>query len=168
MFHSPIGSDVMSWGFTLQECRRADMDDNEGVHAMTDEELTALLSQPSSRPQSFFSGSSTYTGGEACSYETVSSIGESEENADAGDLPAPCCHNRWDNLRAKKNSVTLRCRECHQAWKTTTLKSNKCPYFTKDNCPEGAACTKIHVYRYKLSPKRRRMAAMSALEGGSI
>ena len=171
MFHTPNGSDVMSWGFKLQECLRADIDDNEGVHAMTEDELDMLLSQPpssrhSAGSQSFVSNLSTNTEGGACSYETVSSVGESEENI--GDLPAPCCHNRWDNLRAKKNSVTLRCRECHQAWKTTTLKSNKCPYFTKDNCPEGAACTQIHVYRYKLSPKRRRMAAMSAAEGCCI
>ena len=192
MFHTPNGSDVMSWGFKLQECLRVDIDDNEGVHAMTEDELTALLSQPpSSRNSSTvsFTNSSFDNAHHMAALEDLSAICDSacslvdgeeasaatracldcatdaEDDAedDAGE-PVPCCHNRWDNLRAKKEAVTLRCRECHLQWKTTALRHNKCPYFTKDNCPEGAACTRIHVYRFKLSPKRRKAAAASTQE----
>ena len=176
MFHSSCGSDVMSWGFDLRVCTSVSLDDNEGVHAMTEDQLDMMLSRtpPSSSSCRSSTRKTTYSMNSSfdtatlaedlsflCDCTTAYSAADSdEENLEA---PPPCCHNSWDNLRAKKEYVTLRCRECSKQWKTTALRHNKCPCFTKDNCPEGAACTKVHVYRYKLSPKRRKMAAVAAL-----
>ena len=72
------------------------------------------------------------------------------------DRPRPCLHNQWDNLRAKRETVALRCRICQSQWKTYTLRESKCPDFSNNNCPRGDECTKVHVFRFKLSSKKRK------------
>ena len=67
----------------------------------------------------------------------------------------PCNHNVWDNLRTKREVVSLRCRVCSSQWKAPLdyLRERKCQHFVK-TCPiEG--CTRMHIFKYKLPAKTR-------------
>eukprot|EP01060_Flectonema_neradi_P040282 TRINITY_DN911_c1_g1_i1.p1 TRINITY_DN911_c1_g1~~TRINITY_DN911_c1_g1_i1.p1 ORF type:complete len:167 (+),score=32.32 TRINITY_DN911_c1_g1_i1:65-502(+) len=67
----------------------------------------------------------------------------------------PCSHNLWDNLRTKREVVSLRCRVCSAQWKAplSFLRDRKCQNFVK-SCPDEH-CTKLHIFKYKLPAKTR-------------
>eukprot|EP01064_Diplonema_japonicum_P015180 TRINITY_DN22944_c0_g1_i1.p2 TRINITY_DN22944_c0_g1~~TRINITY_DN22944_c0_g1_i1.p2 ORF type:complete len:138 (+),score=19.08 TRINITY_DN22944_c0_g1_i1:68-481(+) len=124
--------EILSWEMYALEREEGD---NDGVHAMSEAELDELL------------------GNLTTSSEETKSDDSSEET-----VRPPCEHNCWDNLRAKRDTVTLRCRLCQRQWKTQTLRLQRCPNFSRTSkitCPEGEECALIHVYRFKLSSKKR-------------
>eukprot|EP01060_Flectonema_neradi_P014175 TRINITY_DN2088_c0_g2_i1.p1 TRINITY_DN2088_c0_g2~~TRINITY_DN2088_c0_g2_i1.p1 ORF type:complete len:128 (+),score=24.36 TRINITY_DN2088_c0_g2_i1:42-386(+) len=67
----------------------------------------------------------------------------------------PCNHNMWDNLRTKREVVSLRCRVCSAQWKASLdyLRERKCSTFVK-SCPV-VNCPKLHIFKYKLPAKTR-------------
>eukprot|EP01060_Flectonema_neradi_P014174 TRINITY_DN2088_c0_g1_i2.p1 TRINITY_DN2088_c0_g1~~TRINITY_DN2088_c0_g1_i2.p1 ORF type:complete len:132 (+),score=17.34 TRINITY_DN2088_c0_g1_i2:625-1020(+) len=67
----------------------------------------------------------------------------------------PCNHNMWDNLRTKKEVVSLRCRVCAVRWKAglSYLRERKCSAFVK-SCPVKD-CPMIHIFKYKIPSKTR-------------
>eukprot|EP01064_Diplonema_japonicum_P030664 TRINITY_DN5275_c2_g1_i1.p1 TRINITY_DN5275_c2_g1~~TRINITY_DN5275_c2_g1_i1.p1 ORF type:complete len:150 (+),score=17.14 TRINITY_DN5275_c2_g1_i1:23-451(+) len=68
---------------------------------------------------------------------------------------APCLHNSWDNVRAKKTSVTLRCRECSAKWKTSNSLIVRCKSFTLGHC-NFSHCSRVHVHKFKHSVEKRK------------
>eukprot|EP01065_Artemidia_motanka_P051891 TRINITY_DN9225_c0_g1_i3.p2 TRINITY_DN9225_c0_g1~~TRINITY_DN9225_c0_g1_i3.p2 ORF type:complete len:298 (+),score=114.80 TRINITY_DN9225_c0_g1_i3:460-1353(+) len=80
----------------------------------------------------------------------------------------PCSHNQWDNVRAKKDCITLRCRECQERWKACSSRLRRCPDFPSGSCPRGDQCTLVHIHRFKQSTRNRRKqepAAADAQQG---
>ena len=70
--------------------------------------------------------------------------------AGSTDLPCPCRHNNWDNLRAKNSVVTLCCRDCQLKWKQKFPVPNMCPdFYNTTNCCFGPHCPYLHVHRFK-------------------
>ena len=71
------------------------------------------------------------------------------------ELVEPCNHNKWDNLRTKREIVSLRCRVCSSQWKAPLefLRERKCAHFVK-TCPI-VDCTDLHIFKYKLPAKTR-------------
>ena len=68
-----------------------------------------------------------------------------------------CIHNNWDNVRAEKKVITLRCRECQKQQRIyTTSGSWKCQSFlTSEGCPDGESCEKYHINNRKQSLEER-------------
>eukprot|EP01059_Diplonema_ambulator_P009099 TRINITY_DN1890_c1_g3_i1.p2 TRINITY_DN1890_c1_g3~~TRINITY_DN1890_c1_g3_i1.p2 ORF type:complete len:180 (+),score=30.58 TRINITY_DN1890_c1_g3_i1:79-540(+) len=137
--------EVLSW--EIDTLSRSD--DNEGVHALNETELDEMLGNLSvtgSVHSLSGSGSGSVSGSEGGSC--------SEEES----VRPPCSHNCWDNLRAKRETVTLRCRQCQKQWKTQALRLKRCPNFSRTSkmtCQDGESCPLIHVFRFKLSSKKR-------------
>ena len=73
----------------------------------------------------------------------------------------PCSHNSWDNVRAKRRTVTLRCRMCNLKWKTVNNAIERCKDFTTGSCTQEN-CTKIHVHRLKFSVELRKAEQRAA------
>ena len=105
---------------------------------------------------------------EACDDDSDSDCPPSlcSESGYAND-PPPCKHNQWDNLRAKKDQVSLRCRLCSVEWKSRTLRERKCPDFNKGTCPQGEMCELIHVYRFKPRVSGRKHSGSKNSSGGA-
>eukprot|EP00754_Rhynchopus_humris_P021996 Rhum_TRINITY_DN14767_c20_g1::Rhum_TRINITY_DN14767_c20_g1_i1::g.116949::m.116949 len=173
---------------TLSPLDQGFLEENEWVYALTEEEVDTMLTTRSNQGSSSTcqSAGACSDGGEECCSRSLLCASDARSSAsslkgepdlglarsdvvgmDEEDEPCPCTHNKWDNLRAKRDSVTLRCRVCHSQWKTGALRHQKCRFFTKDNCPQGDACTHVHVYRFKLAPKKRRAARVAALAAKS-
>eukprot|EP01062_Namystynia_karyoxenos_P055918 TRINITY_DN4692_c0_g1_i2.p1 TRINITY_DN4692_c0_g1~~TRINITY_DN4692_c0_g1_i2.p1 ORF type:complete len:403 (+),score=95.97 TRINITY_DN4692_c0_g1_i2:131-1339(+) len=94
------------------------------------------------------------------------------DSADSGPVPAatgdepPCSHNMWDNIRAKKECVTLRCRSCQVRWKACSTRLPRCPEFSAtSSCPRAPTCHLIHIFRYKLDARARRRQSDAATCG---
>ncbi|KAJ9456661.1 hypothetical protein DIPPA_00255 [Diplonema papillatum] len=64
----------------------------------------------------------------------------------AVEMTAPCCHNQWERISKKKNSISLRCRKCKACWKTKLGFFQKCPDFYSGSCPRGDECPHPHIY----------------------
>eukprot|EP01064_Diplonema_japonicum_P031433 TRINITY_DN5615_c0_g1_i1.p1 TRINITY_DN5615_c0_g1~~TRINITY_DN5615_c0_g1_i1.p1 ORF type:complete len:354 (+),score=116.56 TRINITY_DN5615_c0_g1_i1:56-1117(+) len=69
--------------------------------------------------------------------------------------PKPCSHNNWDNVRARKGAVTLRCRTCQSQWRVMLQSARRCPHFDTGRCNKNEKCPKLHVYRSKQSLNER-------------
>lgn len=86
----------------------------------------------------------------------------SDNAAVTGPTP-PCSHNVWDNVRAKKDCVTLCCRECRARWKPCSRTLRRCTEFqTAAGCPRGADCPLTHVFKFKQPTKARRRLESAA------
>eukprot|EP01060_Flectonema_neradi_P004398 TRINITY_DN1282_c6_g1_i1.p1 TRINITY_DN1282_c6_g1~~TRINITY_DN1282_c6_g1_i1.p1 ORF type:complete len:151 (+),score=28.07 TRINITY_DN1282_c6_g1_i1:58-510(+) len=126
-------------------------DGNDGVYALNEEEVDNLLSTVCS----------SVTGDQDSSSEDVSSESV-DADVDIVDepvekrkyLPCPCSHNTWDNVRAKKECLTLRCRICSAQWKTITTTLRRCRNFPTGNCNDSN-CPYTHIYRFKFSTQKR-------------
>eukprot|EP01060_Flectonema_neradi_P025936 TRINITY_DN3479_c1_g2_i1.p1 TRINITY_DN3479_c1_g2~~TRINITY_DN3479_c1_g2_i1.p1 ORF type:complete len:185 (+),score=30.61 TRINITY_DN3479_c1_g2_i1:66-620(+) len=66
----------------------------------------------------------------------------------------PCNHNSWDNIRAKRGCMTLRCRDCQQKWKAEAACLRRCRTFANGNC-KLPNCPKTHIHRFKQSVENR-------------
>lgn len=85
------------------------------------------------------------------------------DNAAVTGPTPPCSHNVWDNVRAKKDCVTLCCRECRARWKPCSRTLRRCPEFqTAAGCPRGADCPLTHVFKFKQPTKARRRLESAA------
>ena len=67
----------------------------------------------------------------------------------------PCDHNTWDNVRARKGAVTLRCRTCQSQWRVLLQSVRRCPHFDTGRCNKAGQCAKLHVFRSKQSLNQR-------------
>eukprot|EP01062_Namystynia_karyoxenos_P064970 TRINITY_DN5816_c0_g1_i1.p1 TRINITY_DN5816_c0_g1~~TRINITY_DN5816_c0_g1_i1.p1 ORF type:complete len:310 (+),score=89.03 TRINITY_DN5816_c0_g1_i1:89-931(+) len=71
----------------------------------------------------------------------------------------PCSHNSWDNVRVKKEKVTLRCRVCQLQWKLgydeLGFKQRCAEFGTHGRCRQGDACSFVHVHKWKQSLQKR-------------
>ena len=127
-------------------------DGNDGVYALNEEEVDNLLSTVCS------SKGSIVTGDQDSSSEDVSSESAEGTEEPAAEkrkyLPCPCSHNTWDNVRAKKECLTLRCRICSAQWKTITTTLRRCRNFPTGNCNDPC-CPYTHIYRFKFSTQKR-------------
>eukprot|EP01061_Rhynchopus_euleeides_P041224 TRINITY_DN7146_c0_g1_i1.p3 TRINITY_DN7146_c0_g1~~TRINITY_DN7146_c0_g1_i1.p3 ORF type:complete len:195 (+),score=86.45 TRINITY_DN7146_c0_g1_i1:328-912(+) len=168
--------EVLSWQFETYQAMEDGFGtceaENGGVYQLSEEEVDEMLvAADLCAPESTRTTSNTLSSlvssevdqtserfpDEATLLDDVQSGCESP-NSPRVDRPAPCCHNQWDNLRAKRDTVALRCRVCQSQWKTHTLRQNKCPDFTNNNCPRGDACSMVHVFRFKVTSKKRKAA----------
>ena len=66
----------------------------------------------------------------------------------------PCNHNSWDNIRAKRGCMTLRCRDCQLKWKAEAACLRRCRTFANGNC-KLVNCPKTHIHRFKQSVENR-------------
>eukprot|EP01060_Flectonema_neradi_P017158 TRINITY_DN2396_c1_g1_i1.p1 TRINITY_DN2396_c1_g1~~TRINITY_DN2396_c1_g1_i1.p1 ORF type:complete len:267 (+),score=31.27 TRINITY_DN2396_c1_g1_i1:67-867(+) len=70
------------------------------------------------------------------------------------EIQIPCSHNSWDNVRVLRKVVTLRCRVCHEQWRSLVgevwrNKSLRCMKFgTKKGC--DGECGRFHFHARKL------------------
>eukprot|EP01060_Flectonema_neradi_P005724 TRINITY_DN1382_c5_g1_i6.p1 TRINITY_DN1382_c5_g1~~TRINITY_DN1382_c5_g1_i6.p1 ORF type:complete len:306 (+),score=77.30 TRINITY_DN1382_c5_g1_i6:60-920(+) len=90
-----------------------------------------------------------------------SSIGSNGSNTsnsafDINQKKKKCSHNNWDNVRAEKQFITLRCRECQRQHRVGLTGADwKCQSFgTAEGC-QDSACTKYHVNYKKQSLEER-------------
>eukprot|EP01060_Flectonema_neradi_P034504 TRINITY_DN6066_c2_g1_i1.p1 TRINITY_DN6066_c2_g1~~TRINITY_DN6066_c2_g1_i1.p1 ORF type:complete len:249 (+),score=62.14 TRINITY_DN6066_c2_g1_i1:63-809(+) len=66
-----------------------------------------------------------------------------------------CGHNNWDNIRAEKQCIALRCRVCQKQHRVALKVGWKCKDFnTKDGCTDPT-CTKYHVHFRKQNLEER-------------
>ena len=66
-----------------------------------------------------------------------------------------CGHNNWDNIRAEKQCIALRCRVCQKQHRVALKVGWKCKDFnTKDGCTDDS-CTKYHVHFRKQNLEER-------------
>ena len=112
---------------------RVNTGSNEGIYALTEAEVDKMLLE------AVLDGSAV-AGVAKVSYE----------------IPVLCSHNCWDNLRTKKDLVTMRCRECSMQWKATKdfVEGKKCEQFSNNSCG-NSFCEKLHIFRFKLPAKKR-------------
>ena len=68
----------------------------------------------------------------------------------------PCAHNGWDRLTKKRNSISLKCRQCRAYWKTRIEFFTKCRDFYSGSCPRGDSCPHPHIYS-KAAEKRQQL-----------
>eukprot|EP01060_Flectonema_neradi_P021467 TRINITY_DN2912_c0_g2_i1.p1 TRINITY_DN2912_c0_g2~~TRINITY_DN2912_c0_g2_i1.p1 ORF type:complete len:282 (+),score=68.14 TRINITY_DN2912_c0_g2_i1:53-847(+) len=81
------------------------------------------------------------------------------------DTKRKCNHNDWDNVRAEKQFITLRCRECQRQhrigpsdnWKIVDW---KCHDF---NTPEG--CTNTQCNKYHVNHKKQTLEERARIHG---
>ena len=68
-----------------------------------------------------------------------------------------CEHNSWDNVRADKQFLTLRCRLCQKQHRVALNATDwKCSdYNKKKGCQLGDTCVKYHVHYKKQSLEER-------------
>eukprot|EP00755_Sulcionema_specki_P037885 Sspe_Gene.109821::Locus_90011_Transcript_1_1_Confidence_1.000_Length_928::g.109821::m.109821 len=74
--------------------------------------------------------------------------GQPVSNVEHMNRGRPCPHNAWDNLRARRGVVTLRCRKCQCQWRTPSHTTRRCPLFDIGKCA-NEQCPKLHVFRSK-------------------
>eukprot|EP01064_Diplonema_japonicum_P022866 TRINITY_DN330_c14_g1_i1.p1 TRINITY_DN330_c14_g1~~TRINITY_DN330_c14_g1_i1.p1 ORF type:complete len:158 (+),score=29.42 TRINITY_DN330_c14_g1_i1:66-476(+) len=118
---------------------------NEGVYALNEDEVDMILS----------SSGDEFCSSEALSSETASEVQEEISKPTAKNLAAPPCgHNTWDNIRAKKGCMTLRCRSCQEKWKVGAANLKRCRAFATGNC-KNTTCTKTHIHRYKVTAESK-------------
>eukprot|EP01060_Flectonema_neradi_P033255 TRINITY_DN5520_c0_g2_i1.p1 TRINITY_DN5520_c0_g2~~TRINITY_DN5520_c0_g2_i1.p1 ORF type:complete len:290 (+),score=56.97 TRINITY_DN5520_c0_g2_i1:39-908(+) len=117
--------------------------------------VTTVMTSPPHVPQTIVAAA---TAPAPPSSATVSVVDESMTAVDAQSLPStrPCSHNNWDNVRARKGSVTLRCRSCQSQWRVPLHLVRRCPNFdTPRGCRKTTSCNKLHVHRSKQSLSER-------------
>ncbi|KAJ9468815.1 hypothetical protein DIPPA_20476 [Diplonema papillatum] len=64
----------------------------------------------------------------------------------------PCGHNAWDNVRAAKGKITLRCRKCQLQWRAPAELARheaRCEAFADGKCDLGDHCEKMHLHYRK-------------------
>ena len=145
------------------DAARVNTGSNDGIYALNDEELDKMMvemeieetstdSHPTSPPDSV-DGSCRGDCRECGDHDCGSVCPQTEFFAIP---PYLCEHNCWDNLRTKKDLVTMRCRDCSMQWKAMKdfVESKKCEDFAK-NCCENENCDKLHIFRFKLPAKKR-------------
>eukprot|EP00756_Hemistasia_phaeocysticola_P037890 Hpha_TRINITY_DN16726_c0_g2::TRINITY_DN16726_c0_g2_i3::g.80494::m.80494 len=124
-----------------------------GLMHQTSPALRPGLGTPSMTPQS----------APISDLDEVSLPAPASENAAANGPVPPCGHNVWDNVRAKKDCVTLCCRECRARWKPCSRTLRRCAEFqTAAGCPRGAECPLTHVFKFKQPTKARRRLESAA------
>ena len=82
---------------------------------------------------------------------TVTETITSTDAVDSQSLNRSCEHNNWDNVRARKGSVTLRCRTCQSQWRVPLQLVRRCPNFDTSRGCRKTTCNKLHVHRSKQS-----------------
>ena len=83
------------------------------------------------------------------------SAGVASASVQAAAPVRPCDHNTWDNVRARKGAVTLRCRTCQSQWRVLLQSVRRCPHFDTGRCQKAGQCAKLHVFRSKQSLNQR-------------
>eukprot|EP01063_Lacrimia_lanifica_P003573 TRINITY_DN11914_c0_g1_i1.p2 TRINITY_DN11914_c0_g1~~TRINITY_DN11914_c0_g1_i1.p2 ORF type:complete len:122 (+),score=13.48 TRINITY_DN11914_c0_g1_i1:76-441(+) len=69
--------------------------------------------------------------------------------------PLPCRHNAWDNVRAKKGWMHVRCRVCDAQARLCIATMNWCESFMKYGGCDVPDCPWLHVHMKKLSAAER-------------
>eukprot|EP01060_Flectonema_neradi_P003889 TRINITY_DN1253_c2_g1_i1.p1 TRINITY_DN1253_c2_g1~~TRINITY_DN1253_c2_g1_i1.p1 ORF type:complete len:165 (+),score=27.66 TRINITY_DN1253_c2_g1_i1:85-579(+) len=140
---------------------RVNTGSNDGIYALNEEELDQMMEEAAREAEYAEQSSSSRV-------ETIDTTapGDRDEcNLLEGNMPQTdlvsfppylCNHNCWDNLRTKKDLVTMRCRECSMQWKAMKdfVESHKCEDFTRSSCKNNC-CEKLHIFRFKLPAKKR-------------
>ncbi|KAJ9464490.1 hypothetical protein DIPPA_24771 [Diplonema papillatum] len=145
--------------------------DNLGVYMLSESEVDKMLSElneNSSAPTGSSVGEGDQTFRDSPS-DTLSVDGSSDDEelvakqsgdcvvdpeeklADPTYTECPCDHNEWDNVRAKKDCITLRCRVCSAKWKTRSAALSRCKAFQNNTCSED--CDGVHIFRHKSNKK---------------
>ena len=81
------------------------------------------------------------------------------------EIQVPCSHNSWDNVRVLRKVVTLRCRSCHEQWRSLVgevwrNKSLRCMKFgTRKGC--DGDCGRFHFHARKLRKDEKEEEATS-------
>ena len=98
--------------------------------------------------------------GTATKRSSIADASGTEDSTEGGVAPSqaparPCSHNNWDNVRARKGAVTLRCRTCQAQWRVMLQTVRRCPHFDTGRCNKNENCPKLHVHRSKQSLNER-------------
>eukprot|EP01060_Flectonema_neradi_P035168 TRINITY_DN638_c0_g1_i1.p1 TRINITY_DN638_c0_g1~~TRINITY_DN638_c0_g1_i1.p1 ORF type:complete len:151 (+),score=25.24 TRINITY_DN638_c0_g1_i1:83-535(+) len=129
-------------------------DENDGVYALNECEVDVLLSTSNSLDASSSGSVGDCTSSEGderpASMKSDSTTATKEKKL----VTPPCDHNSWDNIRAKRGCMTLRCRVCQQKWKAEAAALRRCRTFAMGSC-RTRDCQKTHIHRFKQSVETR-------------
>ena len=144
--------ELLSWETDL-----LNIDENDGVYALNECEVDVLLSTSNSLDASSTVGSSTGECNSSDGDEQVASLKSESASVKKEEkklATPPCEHNSWDNIRAKRGCMTLRCRVCQHKWKAEAAALRRCRTFAMGSC-RSRDCQKTHIHRFKQSVETR-------------